>query len=337
MTDAAIIDIDGTLADVRHRQHHVSGSNPDWKAFFDAMPNDPPREAVVALVDMLALGIQFRPPMQLFICSGRPETHRKQTEKWLAKHCSGLWVMTGSEFLLMRPEGNYEADYKIKAEMLAGIQGQGYEVQFVIDDRQSVVDMWRSHGIVCFQCDDGNWENRQPVTPGKLILLVGPAGAGKTSYAADNFEPSMVVSSDAIRAELNSGDFKCQERNTDVFRALHAIVKTRIENGLDTVVDATNIKNRSRRALRDLVPRTCGIEYHVIDRPLASKLKTADWRVGVRVKGKPLIEYHDEVFHANLKDIVAGDGDQRVTVYWPGHCEEDVLQEVTQEMIDALA
>jgi len=40
--DTIIFDVDGTLTDVSHRRHYVTGGNTDWGKFFDEMVNDPP-------------------------------------------------------------------------------------------------------------------------------------------------------------------------------------------------------------------------------------------------------------------------------------------------------
>ncbi len=312
---AIIIDIDGTLADVTHRRHHLDGNHKDWDAFFAAMHNDPPIPVVCDMVEHL---VEYHTKdvddMHFFVCTGRPEKYRAKTGSWLAYHCPNLWGAISEEFTLMRPDDDHRSDVEIKREMLRNIEGQGFEVMFTIDDRKSVVEMWRSEGITCFQCAPGDWEEKPPVTSGTLHLMVGPSGAGKSHKVQDNFFASSVVSTDAMRAELNRGDILDQTKNQQVFAALRAIVKTRLDYGLDTVVDATNLRNRDRRALRDVTPRTSRIVYHVIDRPLEDKHRDAGWRNDVEVKGQKLIDYHHHIFQSNLKEILRGDGDQRVDV-----------------------
>ena len=50
----------------------------------------------------------------------------------------------------MRPDDNYEADYEFKESVLNVLKETGFNVQFVVDDRPSVVQMWRRNGITCF-------------------------------------------------------------------------------------------------------------------------------------------------------------------------------------------
>ena len=54
----AVFDIDGVLADVRHRLHHVTARPKDWDAFFGAAPDDPPlREGLNAVATAARAGL----------------------------------------------------------------------------------------------------------------------------------------------------------------------------------------------------------------------------------------------------------------------------------------
>lgn len=90
--------------------------------------------------------------------------------------------------------------------------------------------------------------------PGALVLLVGPAGAGKSTYAAHRYLPTEILSSDAFRA-LVADDPADQEANADAFRLLHAVARARSRRGLTTVVDATNLTDGARRPLLALAER----------------------------------------------------------------------------------
>lgn len=81
-----------------------------------------------------------------------------------------------------------------------------------------------------------------------LVLLVGPAGAGKTTFAARHFDPSEVVSSDAIRERL-TGDETDQSANRATFAVVHRLVEGRLRDRRTVVVDATNVTRGARRAL----------------------------------------------------------------------------------------
>jgi predicted kinase len=81
-----------------------------------------------------------------------------------------------------------------------------------------------------------------------LVVLVGPAGAGKSTFAARHFAPGEVLSSDAFRA-LIGGDEADQAATRPAFAALHRALAARLRAGRLTVVDATNVEAHARRAL----------------------------------------------------------------------------------------
>src|SRR3954452_21630138 len=87
-----------------------------------------------------------------------------------------------------------------------------------------------------------------------LVLLVGPAGAGKSTFAAEHFSGTEVVSSDAIRAALtdDAGD---QTASAEAFQVLAIIVNGRLRRRLTTVVDATNLRATNRRRYQRLAAR----------------------------------------------------------------------------------
>ena len=76
-----------------------------------------------------------------------------------------------------------------------------------------------------------------------LVVLIGAAGAGKSTFARRHFDPSEVLSSDAFRA-LISGDEADQRVTRAAFGRLHRELATRLGAGQLTVVDATNVERR---------------------------------------------------------------------------------------------
>ena len=81
-----------------------------------------------------------------------------------------------------------------------------------------------------------------------LVVLVGAAGSGKSTFAARHFAPEQTVSSDAFR-ELISGDPADQRSSRRAFGLLHRAVARRLAAGRLTVVDATNVERHARQAL----------------------------------------------------------------------------------------
>ena len=81
-----------------------------------------------------------------------------------------------------------------------------------------------------------------------LVVLVGAAGAGKSTLAARHFAPEQVLSSDAQRALL-AGDEADQAVTKTAFAILHRRLARRMAERLTTVVDATNVTSFARRSL----------------------------------------------------------------------------------------
>jgi len=81
-----------------------------------------------------------------------------------------------------------------------------------------------------------------------LVALVGVSGSGKSTFAARAFAPYEVISSDFCRG-LVSGDENDQSASDDAFDVLHHIAGKRLDRGLLTVVDATNVSKQGRDAL----------------------------------------------------------------------------------------
>ena len=84
------------------------------------------------------------------------------------------------------------------------------------------------------------------LAPDALVLLVGTAGSGKSTFAARHFAPGEVLSSDALRA-LVAGDPADQSASRAAFARLHATLERRLLAGQLTVVDATNVQAWARR------------------------------------------------------------------------------------------
>jgi predicted kinase len=81
-----------------------------------------------------------------------------------------------------------------------------------------------------------------------LVVLIGAAGAGKTTFARRHFDPSEILSSDRYRA-LIAGNEADQSVTRAAFGRLHRELTRRLEDHQTSVVDATNVERQARRAV----------------------------------------------------------------------------------------
>lgn len=144
--EAFIFDLDGTLADLTHRRHHVIKPNRRWNQFFDECGKDAPIMDVINLYNILA-----QHEYRMLVVSGRSDHVRVQTRAWLT---SNLAVAPD---LFMRRDGDYRADDIVKREIYEQQIAPSYNIVGVFDDRDRVVGMWRELGLRCYQVAPGNF------------------------------------------------------------------------------------------------------------------------------------------------------------------------------------
>lgn len=143
---AIIVDLDGTLCDVKHRVHHVEGGNKNWKAFNELMVHDELNHWCFELMEAMTVR-----GYKIIFVTGRAEPWRVPTENWLKKH------FVKYEHLYMRGVLDHREDSDVKEEIYLEKIEQIYQVLFVVDDRKSVVDRWRKLELICLQCAPGEF------------------------------------------------------------------------------------------------------------------------------------------------------------------------------------
>ncbi len=145
MTEELVIfDIDGTLADISERVHHVRKKPKNWNAFTAGIAQDKAIHSMIRLCNIL-----YAAGLRIILCSGRNEANRPETEEWLARQ-----GVPYHELLLRRDE-DYRSDVIVKHELLQGLDKD--KILFVVEDRSRVVEMWRSEGLTCLQCAPGEF------------------------------------------------------------------------------------------------------------------------------------------------------------------------------------
>lgn len=134
---AVIVDIDGTVA-LKH---------PDRDIYDLTLVHTDLRNAPV----IAAVQAAKRDGMAVVFCSGREDSARAVTAQWIAEN-----VEVPGE-LWMRAAGDMRKDSIVKRELFEAHIRDRYAVQYVLDDRQQVVDMWRSLGLTCLQVAPGDF------------------------------------------------------------------------------------------------------------------------------------------------------------------------------------
>jgi protein phosphatase len=81
-----------------------------------------------------------------------------------------------------------------------------------------------------------------------LVVMVGAAGAGKSTFAREHFRPTEILSSDFFRGMV-SDDEGDQDATADAFDLLHLALERRLRRGRLCVLDATNVKVEHRARL----------------------------------------------------------------------------------------
>lgn len=93
-----------------------------------------------------------------------------------------------------------------------------------------------------------------PIPADAMVLLVGVAASGKSTFARRHFAATEILSSDALRAVITD-DPQAQSATDDAFDLLHRILAMRLRRGRLTVVDATNVEGWAREQLLGVARR----------------------------------------------------------------------------------
>ena len=135
-----IVDLDGTISTKGDR---------GWYEY-SKVSGDIPVEAILRLVRMLHTN-----GTNLVFCTGREDSCMKKSIEWIRKHI--FMNDLAPVEIYMRPSGDRRPDFVVKKEIYARDIEPRHNVWFVLDDRSSVVKMWREIGLTCLQVAEGDY------------------------------------------------------------------------------------------------------------------------------------------------------------------------------------
>ncbi len=135
LPDAIIVDMDGTLALMGDRSPY------DVQKCDQDLPNPPVLDTIK----------RWQADTPIIVVSGRTDDGYEKTAAWLKQQ--------GVEYqaLYLRKLGDQRKDAIVKAEIYQEHIVGCYNIRFVLDDRQQVVDMWRNFGLTVFQVAEGEF------------------------------------------------------------------------------------------------------------------------------------------------------------------------------------
>ena len=144
--DTVVFDLDGVLADAAGRQHHLERPRRNWRAFFEAVGDDPVIEEVSTLLH--ALDRRFT----VVLLTARPMSVQPQTHEWLVRN-DLRW-----DLLVMRDVGDYDLAADFKAATVDELRHAGLEPSLAFEDDQRNVEMFRERGVPCVYIHSGYYD-----------------------------------------------------------------------------------------------------------------------------------------------------------------------------------
>jgi phosphoglycolate phosphatase-like HAD superfamily hydrolase len=143
----AVVDLDGVVADVRHRLTYVERRPKEWDRFFAAAPLDPVLPEGRAVVEELVAS-----GAELVWLTGRPERCRKDTVDWLARND------LPAARLYMRREADHRPARMTKLAVLRELAARR-AIAIMVDDDAAVVRTLREAGFPVMHAE---WMSEQP-------------------------------------------------------------------------------------------------------------------------------------------------------------------------------
>jgi predicted kinase len=162
-----------------------------------------------------------------------------------------------------------------------------------------------------------------------LLVLCGPAGCGKSTFAGRRFAPpTVIVSSDTCRTMI-SDDVTNQQVHRETFDLFHYIIYKRMSLGRFTVADSTALQQFARRRLLDQAHRS-GYFACLLIFNISPETCLARDSLRPRSVGEAVIRYHADLLQKTLLSAPQEGWD---SLYVLG---EDTMDEAEIDVVDSV-
>lgn len=152
--DIVVVDVDGTVAKLGKRLKHIEGPVKDYRNFFMDCYQDDPIWEIIGLVNVLST---FR---TIVFVTGRQDypTVRAKTLSWLQAYFNFPVTEAMLKTSPVDPDSHdTEVKPKLLNEWLVENNRQAEEIDFILEDRNSMVKKWRDLGFVTLQVAEGDF------------------------------------------------------------------------------------------------------------------------------------------------------------------------------------
>ena len=198
-----------------------------------------------------------------------------------------------------RPAAPPRPPLRVDARRVHGLDGAGRRrvrlPRGPARHRRPAPEAWRPHA-------DGGVHVRLSIPDFSLVLMMGASGSGKSTFAARNFLPTEILSSDRCRGMVadDEGD---QAATADAFDVLHFIAAKRLAARRLTVIDATNLREEDRKHAIALARR-----YHAL--PVVFALDVPEAVCAERNRARPdrafgshVVRNHVQLLRRSLRGL----------------------------------
>ncbi len=160
---------------------------------------------------------------------------------------------------------------------------------------------WLTGWLLARQAASGLIVVRLRIPNPSLVILCGPAGSGKSTFAARHFPPTAIVSSDRCRAML-ADDERNLAVSREAFTLFHTLIDRRLHFRRLAVADSTALRRDARRALLD-IGRRHGVPVLLVVFDVSEDRCSLHDTMRERRVGRAVIARQVRLLHEALKTI----------------------------------